>query len=190
MADLTTLEAVKADLFPQDPEGHLEADDPLGAMISAVSMEFEKATGRRISSEAYERVLDGNGQSRMLLPEYPVTDIASIEVDGQAIDERTTIPGSGWVISNSDIGEIAIVGGCFSEGDLNVVVQFTAGYEPIPADIEQAVRETVVTKWRSDPNAQYQIASDGGSYNQFRPPFVWPPFAYEVVKAYRRPSVG
>jgi hypothetical protein len=190
MSDLTTLAAVKADLFPLDPS-ILTADDRLTVLISAISAEFERECGHSIASKAYTaQLFDGNGRDAMVLPDYPVSACTALTVDGVTVPQRATVTGDGWILADADVGLLRLVGYELTEGVRNVAVTYTAGYTTTPKEVEQAVRETIVAAWKKSPNEQLQITSGGGEYTQFRAPFVWPPFAYAVLQSYKRPSVG
>lgn len=186
MANLTTLQSVKLYLGEASPS---TVNDPvLEALIPAVSAWFERETGRALASAGYTTTFDGNGRSRILLPEYPVTAVTSVKVGSTTIPQRTSVDGDGWVLSDASIGELALVGYEFTEGVQNVEVQFTAGFSPVPADIAQAVNELVALKFRE--RAHVGTASQGvaGVSVSFLPALI-PASVRTVIDHYARRSV-
>lgn len=144
MADLTTLADVKAYLRITNT-----ADDAvLTRLISAASEYIRSWLNRDIDQRTYTEVRDGKGHPKMSFPNYPITDVTSITVDGQAIPKATTSTAPGWVLD--DTGIMIQLRGCynFNRGVQNCVFVYTAGYAPVPADISQACIEMVCYRFK------------------------------------------
>lgn len=102
------------------------SDPVLNQLITAVSAAIATYCNRNFGSISYTETYDGDGSGRLWLNQRPVTAVASVTVDGVTIQKRPSgQPGAfGWAF---DKNQLAIQGGCFSEGFQNVVVAYTAG---------------------------------------------------------------
>ena len=137
MTDRTTVAAVKLYCGITDSTD----DTLLSSLITAYSQWVRSYCNRDFDSRAYEIWRDGRHSQNLLLPEYPVTAIALLEIDGIAISPQTTYDGEGYRFTDSQI--ILGQGQRFCWGRQNIHVQFTAGYATIPTDVAQAVNEIV-----------------------------------------------
>lgn len=86
-------------------------------------------------TEADELVIRGTRENTILLPGRPVTEITSVAIGDDPIDD--------WYI---DGGELTRVGGWGSPAD-EITVVYTHGYEQIPAAIKEAVLSAVTRVW-------------------------------------------
>jgi hypothetical protein len=111
------------------------ANDPkLLAALRAATRRFRGAVGHDVDLvEADEVTLDGNGRESLLLPVWPTTDVASVELDGELLVEGTDYQ---W----SDMGALRRLG-CYRWPDRLrcLVVVYSHGWNPIPEDIQEAV---------------------------------------------------
>lgn len=138
---LTTLDSVKAWLGVSSA-----TDDALLArLVSASSAYVETWLNRSILSATYSDTRDGNGRTRMMLPQAPVTAISSVTVDGVAVPAATTATMSGYVFTETSVG---LRGYTFTSGMNNVVIQYTAGFDVVPTDVEQAVIELIGRRYK------------------------------------------
>jgi hypothetical protein len=141
LADLTTLEDFKA-----YARVVASTDDPmLRSMIAAYSAAARSYLNRDITSASYSITRDGRGTSMMVLPQYPVTAVSSVIVDGKPISAQTAFGLPGYRFTES---AIILDGFRFTPGFGNVQVGFTAGYATVPADIAEAVNEWVALRYR------------------------------------------
>jgi hypothetical protein len=131
--DLTTQEAVKLYL------GLTSATDDvlIASLVTSASAWVKSYLNRDILENTYSDVLDGTGTPKLMVGQYPVTDVLSLTVDGMAVD-LTTIVYRGAMLIRTD-------GAMFTSGYGNVAVVYKAGYAAIPADIGQAVVK--MTAW-------------------------------------------
>ena len=70
----------------------------------------------------------------MLLPQYPVTDVSALLVGTEEI-QAAEYPDAGY--EWEPFGKLTLIGYVFTE-NYPVKVSYTAGYAPIPADLENA----------------------------------------------------
>lgn len=136
MADLTTLAAVKAYAGVVG-----SADDAsLQSLITAYSAYVQQWMNRQILTASYTNTFSGKNNTAQMLPQYPVTAVSAVTVDGVAIPARTTPTGMGYFF---DDDSVVLSGYTFSKGRSNVSISYTAGYATVPAEIAQAVNELV-----------------------------------------------
>lgn len=98
--------------------------------------------------------IDSDGGHRLLLPKYPVTDVAALTVDD--VDPK------GWTWSRSGI--LTRTGGrWWPVGDRKVVVTYTHGYAAvdIPADVNH-VTLAVAARLVANPQRLQSFSGDGG----------------------------
>lgn len=138
--DLTTLADVRAWLkivAPNQP-----ADTILGPLITAASRMVVGSLSRNsILSKQFSRRFDGLGynHSRIMLPDWPVTSIVSMSIDGTVIPAAQPAgansgQGSGYLIDPWDGAppgkpqSVDVFGYSFNRGRQNVALTYVAGY--------------------------------------------------------------
>ena len=105
-------------------------DAVLERLANAVSLTFERRCRRRFVEREEVELLDGNGTTRILLPEYPVTELAGIRIYryvGQETPDTVTL-GAGAHRLIAARGEVHLASDRFTVGAGNVEVTYTAGY--------------------------------------------------------------
>lgn len=137
MADLTTLQAVKSWMGLSDPV----MDGVITGLITRVSAQVETYISRSLLTSARVELRDGGGGSVMLLRDQPVQSITSLTINDVAVPASTG-PGVGGYWLGSD-GSLYLRGFKFTIGRGNVSVEYVAGYDTIPPDVEQCVIESV-----------------------------------------------
>lgn len=112
-------------------------------LINSISDRVQYMTGRLLKESTHEVYLNGLGGKEILLPDFPVSAISLLKVDAtQKFDPGVEIASSDFVISET-IGLVSLISGSFPVGYHTVYVEYTAGYNPIPAFIQEAVFETI-----------------------------------------------
>lgn len=160
MPDLTTLDSVRAYMG-----GASTVDDALiGQLISAYSAAVLAFLNRQIVSGPVETWRDGQGGRTLTLPEYPVRAIDLLEIDGCAVPPQVAIGQPGFRFTAA---QIILDGYCFTIGAGNVHVRYTAGYDAVPADIEQAVNELVALRYRERDRIGHRSKSLAGETVSF-----------------------
>lgn len=115
-------------------------------LISAASTFIQRYCTAIIAETAYQEVRNGLGGARMMTKQSPIISVASVYVNGISIPARgplgpgsTTQPG-GFV---NDDRSVMLSGYDFCRGAQNVTLNYTAGFDPTPPDIEQACIDIV-----------------------------------------------
>lgn len=141
MPDLTTLADLKA--YAQITG---TADDAvLQSMITAYSAAARSFCNRDFTSQDYSITRDGRGTTMMQLPQFPVTAVSSVIVDGRPIAAQSAFGLPGYRFTDT---AVILDGFCFTRGFGNVHVAFTAGYASVPADVAEAVNEWIALRYK------------------------------------------
>lgn len=138
--DFTTLANLKRYLNPGSND-----DTLLQQLLTAASFALANFINRDIVSQSYTDVIDGSRQRVMVLPNYPITAVASVTIDGVAVPVGSVTTSGYYFTKNS----VILNGYCFNKGYGNVVITYTAGYTTIPYDLEQFLIGTV-QYWLND----------------------------------------
>lgn len=155
MADLTTLANVKAWLNVKTSTD----DTLLDRLISACSTFVQSWLNRQILTATSTEVRHGEGGTRLLLANYPVTAVQSLTINGRTIPPAADSTSPGYLFDDM---EIALVGYEFCRGNFNVQVEYTAGFATVPLDIEQAVIETIGLRYKEKDRIGQNSISQGG----------------------------
>jgi hypothetical protein len=170
---LTTLENLKT--YLGDPK---DQDVLLTRLAEAASSYFETLTGRKFAAAEYAETQVGTGTDVIIPKHYPVNEVSALTINGEPIG--ASIDGrSGHYLVDS---VIHLRGYRAAPGAL-VAVTYTAGYQTIPADVEQAVIEIAALRHKS---RTLKSGEDSGS---FIPVFQLPASIQTVVEAYRRRDI-
>lgn len=141
MGDLTTYDSVKAFLgLSQDNDKGL-----LERMIQAASSFIQTILSRDVTKQDYTEKYNGNGHTKLTLSSSPITAISSLSVDGIAVPLSSDGKQAGYMFSET---MLYLIGHTFTKGFQNVSVSYTAGYENVPYDIEQACIDLVALKYK------------------------------------------
>lgn len=154
MSDLTTLANVK--LWLPIPSGTTSEDALLTRLISATSDDFERATKRTdLLAADYTEVREGDGAYRMILYHWPINTIASLKIAGAAVTQSADRVAPGYYLDEDidpeRVWELFVIGQPFTDGSV-VQIGYNAGYATVPLDIEQAVIDWVVYRYKGRPN--------------------------------------
>lgn len=180
MADLTTLADVKAYLRITNT-----ADDAvLTRLISAASEYIRSWLNRDIDPRTYTETRDGKGHPKMAFPNYPITGVTSITVDGVVIPQALTWNASGWVLDDTGI-MIQLRDYNFNRGVQNCVIVYSAGYTPIPPDISQACIEMVSYRFKESDRIGVSSKTLAGEVITFSQKDI-PANAATLMTQYRR----
>jgi hypothetical protein len=141
--DLVSWEQVKSILGLDD-----DAEEEAAFLIASASAQAEQTAGRFLSARDVSITLDGSGGREILLPSYPVNSVGRICVDTERafpadkdLDERTCSV-------RYNAGIVRLYYGVFPRQLDCVLFEGSLGYDPVPADLRQAVIETVSANMR------------------------------------------
>lgn len=157
--DYTTLASVKQYLGID--VGNVASDALLSKLIIAVSRAVEAFLGRSLGTATYAAVMDGNGAALLPLPQYPITAVSSIVMDGITLRASTAFNDGGYTFDSKYV-YFSGGSGRFTKGIRNVSINYTAGYVSSPADVEQAVCETVALGFKQKDNVGWVSKSLAG----------------------------
>jgi hypothetical protein len=116
------------------------ADADLQRLITAMSMFVQSWTDRSFTLATYNEARKGHGGAAMVMRYYPVLAVNSVFVDGLPVDAAN--------ISFDSTAVYLTNGAKFNRGVNNIQIAYQAGYATVPADIEQAVIDTVALRWK------------------------------------------
>lgn len=111
-------------------------DGRYAAMIDAATAEFENELGVYFVTRSVTETFSGSGKTRHALKYAPIVSITTFTIDGVAVSS------SSYVL-DSETGIITFTSGEFTEGAMNVIVTYTAGYDvqdgaALPGDVYRA----------------------------------------------------
>ncbi len=165
VGDLTTLGKVRGWLELASPL--IEDDAILARLITAQSSLIKNWLNRDIISQNYTEDFSGKGTYVVNLPQYPITAVSTLYIDGRAVTPSPDAQTSGYVVNDQ---RIFLRGGLkFTVGILNVSVAYTAGYSALPGDIEQACIELCALRYKERDrigNVSKSIAGETIAYSQ------------------------
>ena len=167
---ITSLEATKDYLEIDDAT----QDDILGVLIDAASDYVKHATGLEFVETTYKEAIDGKGRKALTLSQHPVISIASLEVNDRVIEEY----------HQYDSGVIKRKSNIFPEGDLNVEIEYTAGYKEIPQDLQKAVWSMINTQLEGKDYEGLESYSIGDESMTWRTDNL-PPETVQTIQSYK-----
>lgn len=144
--DLTTLANVKAWLKVTTNND----DSLLSGLITSASQYIQTYCDREFVPQQFTEVRDGKGTRSMQFAHYPVSAVSkvllgSLEIPPAPAVGDPTWPGTGYTFTST----LITLRGYFFWADVaNVELIYTAGYNPMPADLVQAANELVGLRYR------------------------------------------
>jgi hypothetical protein len=172
------------------------AENNLEALINRASSAIEGWCDRVLIAPATDQTytLDGNGDRRLILPEWPVVSLTSLTIDGQEIAERADLMGLGYIVRSAEAW-LNLVGYCFTQGVANVEVVARLGYDAAASatdrrhqraldDLEQACL-LLCRFWFEKPAPGRTTVSAGQQVDRYEPA-SWPAEVVGLLQPYRR----
>lgn len=135
--DLTTVANLKAWLNLAST--NTDVDAQIQRLVTAVSVGIQNWLNRDLKAVARTEAYDGTGSDLLLLRQVPVVSVARVLVDGQEL------PAAAYRFTPISLVRL---GGWWPNGWGNVVITYTAGYDTIPGDVEQACLELAALRWK------------------------------------------
>lgn len=194
--DLTTVAAVKA--YLGIPANATADDAVLQGLITSVSQYWITRTQRsELSSvQSFNERYNGNGKDTLQLRHWPIVSVTALTVGGLPVPQSADYIDPGWVLNERATALVIIGAGTYGKGfygisfeygRLNINVQYTAGFEEVPFDVQDAVNQHVAIKYKRRNTLDQEsitIPSSGGT-TRYRDWEV-PPEIERVINAYRR----
>lgn len=164
MIDLCTLAEVKAWANIQNNT----QDSVIQSLIGSVSAYVRQYCSRDFDKDDFTETYNGAGGSKLMLRNFPVTDVSALSILGRSVPLSTSPVGFGYMFdsrcvylvggsnSPSPIGAAASFPAYFPRGPQNITVEYTAGYardadpakDTLPLDLRQAAIDLCLLKYR------------------------------------------
>lgn len=142
--DLITLDYFKT--FAKLDTSNVNTDAALAQWITAASSAFLSLTNREcIAATQFTETVSGDGTESLILRRSPIVSVQSLSVDGRAINAYASGNAQGYALDDNGYS-VSMMNGAFFRGPRNVVITYTAGYDPVPADIQELIAEIVQMK--------------------------------------------
>lgn len=138
---LTSLEAVREHLGV--PPTTLTFDNLLTRFINVATAKIESFCDRKFLRRPTTEYQDGFANDRILLDQWPASKPSEVWIDGSSefTDVANRLDPSQYELDLSARGEgigLSLKGRYFGKGTRNIKVVYLAGFDPIPADLEDA----------------------------------------------------
>ena len=125
------------------PNSSTSKQDYYEDLINGASAIAEKITKRKLKGRDYSLTLDGTGTSKIVIPDYPVNSVTSVNVDeGRVFSAETELAENEYGVYE-DNGIIVLFDSEFPKLPLIVKITLNAGFTEIPEDIKIAIMEIV-----------------------------------------------
>ena len=169
-----------------DADGNTDWDNLLERLLDEESDRVERFDGTLFVETETSETLYGDEDTvddDLLLPDRPVTDVVSVDADGEALEVGTDVRVRETHVELLDAAPI------YSWPDGAIEVTWTYGYSEVPGDVRDAIVRLVRSRLE-------RIQSDGleseslptGQSASYRPPEDVIRGAKETVSQYRPPS--
>jgi hypothetical protein len=116
------------------------SDDAYGTLqrvITAVSTVMQNLIGRDIRSMQHTEVFDGRGRTRIMMPDWPITAVASVTIGELLTCDVPARSSASPGYTFSDKFVYVDQPYLFEKGRRNIRIVYTAGFDTVPLDIEQ-----------------------------------------------------
>jgi len=148
-------------------------DDPVKELLLEITEDLEHWCGRHFVSRTWDLRIHGNGNTRILLPEWPVQSVTSIYLDD---DDTVELPTTSLLFDNDEQrGRFLYArdGYAFTRGEHNVHLTFvtaylqnptaeqlTAGYLKLPASIVGLAKRIAARRWKRRQRLGDEVVSE------------------------------
>lgn len=175
-----------------------DTDGKIARLLSGVSTQIQNFLSYNVAKSSYTRTLDGEGTRQLFLPERPLVSVETLTIDGLSIPKGVMSGGVQRPGFYNNANAILLVGYGFTRGFQNISATYTAGYDPIPADIVQAALEWTKMLWTMGAmpfpsnvvkvaagDTSFDFGDAGGSATDARKIPI-PTSIYSIIAIYRR----
>lgn len=155
LGDLTTLAKLKEYLGIKT-----DTSDPLlERMLTEASQYIQSWLNRNLNLTDYVELRDGTNGLALSTRQYPIKTVSKLMIDGVEVPHASAVLGAGF---RFDEERIVLNGSRFNRGFQNVEITYSAGYETIPPEIEQAVIDMASNAYKAKDRVGLQSKSIGG----------------------------
>lgn len=182
MADLTTTTRVKRTLgIPASVTLHDELLDTLVEVADQEVLAFcgvAALTASTVVDEGYD--VTDTSTREVVLRNFPVSAVSAVKAGG------STLSASSWYVdTNTGVVRLQDGAGYFSPGTQEVLVSYSYGFSPIPADLSHAA--TLVAVAHFNRGRHSGLTGEGmGAYRYTMDPQAIPRSAASILSRYRR----
>lgn len=159
----TSIPAVKS--YLRIPSTNVDDDGLIRSLVDAVNMELAQSLQRNILSADYTDIRNGTGTKSLVLPNYPITAVSSVEIIAQPLQPGLIPPPAvltfGIQFTFDDYG-LRYIGGVWPKGTANIKVSYTAGYAAMPGDLAHAGAKLCAMRYRELERLGQKSKSMGG----------------------------
>ncbi len=199
-------------IWTATPDGDTKPNARFAAIASAVQAFADNYTNRRLEAQVYRTdpyfsYCDGRGKRFIYAPQYPVSYVSEVNIDGDRVF------GSGTIIDPSNYfyyptGKIESIGpyfspnncgGMFWKGKRTVRLDYIAGFAPvsggtwnmaistypIPADLKQVMVEMAVQSIKEGITAVHTVQGQQGAPSRFMQMLGGSSFWRMTLEAYK-----
>lgn len=120
-------------------------DELLQQIITSTSEMFNRHCNRNLLEKEYTETFDGNGKTLMILENYPINSVLSLSINGANVAPYTFGASQGYIAKNH---LLTVYGTAFVRGFQNVSINYMAGFQTPPYDLQQACLEVVALRYK------------------------------------------
>ena len=140
----------------------------IARILATISTEIQNWLGFQVAQASYTRSFDGQGTRKFFVPDIPLVSVQSLTIDGVSVPQGVAGTRQCGFYSNS--GSINLIGYYFTRGFQNIHTSYTAGYQAVPPDIEQACLDWMKIVYLSGtqvsiPSNVVSVAAGDTSFN-------------------------
>lgn len=169
------------------------SDGIIQSIKDGVEAAVKSYVGRDLIVTSYTEYHDGDGGSRLVLAQRPITAVTSVYADpARLFEAHTLIPASDIITGDARAwaaGIIELYQYRFLHSRKGTKVVYSAGYSTIPADLALAVKLICAKVWKiQDKSMAGQLSQTVGDQTITFSLEDWPKDAVATLKKYRRLS--
>lgn len=117
--------------------GELDDDDLALVAVDSACEELRRLTGQNFNEGETTVLLDGSNTRSLILPQAPVSEIASVKVNDELVDAGDYVVTDGGVLRRVKVNGTALSSWStgWPWGAMNVEVAYSHGFDEVPRDL-------------------------------------------------------